>query len=588
MNRMWKLLTIVMVLGLLVSIIGFALPVSTVDAKSDNSAADRILVKFEPGMSGSAMVQVHSQVGGKVESIIPGIGVQVVTVPRGQGATKSAAYRMQKGVRSVEIDGIVQVLDMPNDQYFSEQWGMSKVQAPEAWDITQGSPNVVIAILDTGIDMDHPDLAAKIISDVNFTDSPTSDYNGHKHGTHVAGIAAAVTGNGIGVVGLGYDCSLMNVKVLNDDGFGYDSWVAQGIIWAADNGADVINLSLGDTSPSEAMEDAVDYAWSKGVVVVAGAGNVGDSSPFYPAYYTNCIAVGATDANDQLAPWSKHGSWVDVAAPGVSIYSTFPYTLAYPVYYYALSGTSMACPHVAGLAGLLFSTNTDSSGNGRLNDEVRYIIEATCDDVGIDVAYGRINAHQAVQGVELQPTGQIVGMVTESVTGNAISGATVSDGTRSAITDSGGYFSITHIPAGSYVVTASAAGYEASSQSGVAVTSGNDATVHFLLVSETKTPANTMWVDNINFTYNSRHLAITVKVANPDPVKKALVTLELMKDGAVVSGFSGSTGPTGEITFRLRNATGGEYRATITALRHNQYVWDNSASVNPVIYTLSR
>jgi len=376
MNRMWKLLTIVMVLGLLVSIVGFASPLSTVDAKDNNSAADsaadRLLVKFEPGMSGNDKAQVHSQVGGKVESVIPGIGIHVVTVPRGQGATKSAAYRLNKGVRHVEIDTIVQVLDIPNDQYFTEQWGMTKVQAPQAWDITEGSPGISIAILDTGIDMDHPDLADKIVSDVNFTDSPTSDYNGHKHGTHVAGIAAAIGGNGIGVAGLGYDCSLMNVKVLGDDGFGYASWVAQGIIWAADNGADVINLSLGDTSPSVAMEDAVDYAWTKGVVVVAGAGNSGGTAPFYPAYYENCIAVGATDANDQLAYFSNHGTWVDVAAPGVAIYSTLP-----DGEYNAASGTSMASPHVAGLAGLLFSTTTDSNGNDRLNDDVRYMIEAS-------------------------------------------------------------------------------------------------------------------------------------------------------------------------------------------------------------------
>ena len=583
MNRMWKLLTIVMVLGLLGSIIGFASPVSTVDAEGNNSAADRILVKFEPGMSGNDMAQVHSQVGGKVESIIPGIGVHVVTVSRGQGATKSAAYRMQKGVRHAEIDTIVQVVELPDDPYFDSQWGMINVQAPEAWDITQGSPGISIAILDTGIDMDHPDLAAKIVSDVNFTDSPTSDYNGHNHGTHVAGIAAAITGNNIGVTGLGRDCSLMNVKVLGDSGYGYSSWIASGIIWAADNGADVINLSLGGSSSLETVEDAVDYAWSKGVVVVAAAGNNGSSSPFYPAYYANCIAVGASDTNDSLASFSNHGIWVDVAAPGSSTYSTLPDSQ-----YGYKSGTSMASPHVAGLSGLVFSVAADVNGNGRLNDEVRSIIEATCDDVGIDVAYGRINAYQAVQGFQSQPIGQIAGVVTEVDTGNAISGATVSDGMRSATTDSGGYYSITDVPEGSYTVTASASGYEASSQSGVAVTSGNEASVNFSLVAEPSTPSNTMWVESITFTPGNKQLTITVKVINPEPVKKAVVVLELMQDGAVVSEFSGSTGPTGEITFRLRNAAGGEYMATVTVLSHKLYVWDDSESVNLVTYTLSR
>ncbi len=138
----------------------------------------------------------------------------------------------------------------------------------------------------------------------------------------MAGIAAASTNNGIGVAGLGRDSTIMNVKVLNDSGGGYYSWVAAGIIWAADNGAEIINMSMGGKSHSQVLEDAVNYAWSKGVVVVAAAGNSGTSSPFYPAYYTDCIAVAATDSMDNVASWSSFGDWVDVAAPGASIYST--------------------------------------------------------------------------------------------------------------------------------------------------------------------------------------------------------------------------------------------------------------------------
>ncbi|GAI46832.1 unnamed protein product, partial [marine sediment metagenome] len=159
----------------------------------------------------------------------------------------------------------------------------------------------------------------------------------------------------------GYNSSLMNVKVLGDDGCGYYSWVAQGIIWAANNGADVINLSLSGSSFSSTLQQAVDYAWNHGVVVVAAAGNDGSSNRLYPAYYDNCIAVAATDANDNLASWSNYGSWVDVAAPG-SAYSTKPNGQ-----YGYMAGTSMASPHVAGLAGLVFSVVSDSNGNGRLN-----------------------------------------------------------------------------------------------------------------------------------------------------------------------------------------------------------------------------
>ncbi len=266
---------------------------------------------------------------------------------------------------------------------FNVQWDMTKVQAPQAWDITKGSQNVIIAILDTGIDVNHPDLAGKVVSSVNFTDSSTPYANGQSHATHVAGIAAAITNNGVGIAGLGRNSSLMNVKVLGDNGYGYYSWIAQGIIWAADHGADVINLSLGGSTASATLENAVNYAWSKGVVVVAAAGNNGSTTPFYPADYTNCISVAATDYNDALASWSNHGSWVDVAAPGVSIYSCIPGSQ-----YGYMSGTSMASPHVAGLCGLVFSVASDTNGNGRINDEVKSAIEASCDKVGIDVVSG--------------------------------------------------------------------------------------------------------------------------------------------------------------------------------------------------------
>ena len=195
----------------------------------------------------------------------------------------------------------VRLFGSPVDAYFDKQWGMNKVQAPQAWDVTTGSGEVNIAILDTGIDLDHPDLAAKIVSSINFGDSPNAD-DSYGHGTHCAGIAAASTNNGVGVAGLGYDSTLMNVKVLRDNGSGYYSWVANGITWAADNGAEVISLSLGGSSASSTLENAINYAWDKGVVIVTAAGNNGNSNPFYPAYYANCIAVAGTDANDNLAP----------------------------------------------------------------------------------------------------------------------------------------------------------------------------------------------------------------------------------------------------------------------------------------------
>jgi len=403
------------------------------------------------------MIKVHQQVGCQVEDFIPQLGAQVVTVPDEQKLFKSWAYRFHEQVSYVESDYVAQIIAAPDDPYFDKQWGMIKVQAPEAWNIAKGNADIRIAILDTGIDSSHPDLASKIVSQQNFSSSGTVE-DRHGHGTHCAGIAAAITDNEIGVAGLGYDSSLMNVKTLADSGSGYYSWVAQGIIWATDHGANVISMSLGGRSASSTIRDAIDYAWGHGVMVVAAAGNNGNSSPVYPAYYTNCIAVAATDANDNLAPWSTRGDWVDVAAPGVNIYSTYPNNG-----YKYLSGTSLACPHVAGLAALVFSVASDTNNNAYLNDEVRYRIEATCDNIASnEIAGGRINAYKALP--ELAPAGQISGTVTDASISASIEGATVTDGTRSATTDSNGNYTIASVPEGTYTLTTSAHGYQNASQ----------------------------------------------------------------------------------------------------------------------------
>jgi len=279
---------------------------------------------------------------------------------------------------------------VPNDSYFDKQWAFDRIQALEAWQVTSGNQDVIIAVLDTGIDQTHIDLAGQVIASINFTQSPTVDDIGG-HGTHIAGIIGAIANNGAGIAGLAYNCSLMNVKVADDRGFVDAEAVAEGIIWAVDNGAKVINMSLTLTEPTQALEDAVDYAWSKGAILVAAAGNIGNSTPMYPAYYANCLAVTATNSDDLLAPLANHGDWVDVAAPGANIYSTLPDNS-----YDYKTGTSMATAYVASLAGLLFSVVSDANGDGLLNDEVRYIIESSCDEIGtLDVIKGRINAFEA-------------------------------------------------------------------------------------------------------------------------------------------------------------------------------------------------
>jgi thermitase len=353
-----------------------------------------ILVKFKQGTSIAEIGRLSAAHSATVIDVIPQLGVVRLKIPRGVDEGQAAgAFKRNASVQYAEPEYVASAVAAPNDPYFTGgfQWNLAKVQASSAWDVTTGSPSVVVAILDTGVDLSHPDLQGKVVASVNFTDSSTaSDVNGH--GTHVAGIVGAATNNGQGVAGLGYNTSVMNVKVMGDNGTGSFFAVAQGVVWAADHGARVVNMSLGAEFGNATLEDAVNYAWGKGVVVVAAAGNGGSSTPFYPAAYANVIAVASTDMFDKLAPLSDYGDWVDVAAPGGNIYSTLPNNN-----YASLSGTSMASPHVAGLAGLVFATVTDTNSNGYVNDEVRSCIERYTDNIGVaGIGSGRINAFKSV------------------------------------------------------------------------------------------------------------------------------------------------------------------------------------------------
>jgi thermitase len=342
-----------------------------------------LLVKFAPGLDRHASDVALSAVGATDLGENTDIGVQMVSVPSDGAGNVLGRLKNAEGVEFAEPDATAEAADVPNDPSYSLQWGLAKIDAPDAWTTDHGSSNVVVAVVDTGVSLSHPDLASKIVGSVNFSSSSTADdVNGH--GSHVAGIIAAATNNGVGVAGLGWNTDILNVKALDDSGSGLYSNVINGITWAADHGADVINLSLGGTMDSPALESAVDYAWSKGAVVVAAAGNSASSAPFYPAYYPNAIAVAATTDLDKLASFSDYGDWVDVAAPGISIYSTVPGGYQY------MSGTSMAAPYVSGLAALLFA-------EGLTNDQVRSRIQTTADNIGVaGIGSGRIDAYRAV------------------------------------------------------------------------------------------------------------------------------------------------------------------------------------------------
>lgn len=278
-----------------------------------------------------------------------------------------------------------------NDPYIDQQWALNRIQAPELWQVNGGNANIIVAILDTGIDKDHEDLAGAIVAEVNFAESPMlDDINGH--GTHIAGIIAATNNNGKGIAGLAPGVCLMNVKVADDIGRCQAADLARGIFWAVENGADVINISLELAEPSGDVARAIEYAWSRGALVIAAAGNNGSNIAVYPAGYENTIAVAALTMDDELAPLSNYGEWVDVAAPGMNIYSLLPANN-----YGYKTGTSFAAAHVSGVAAVLFSIASDTNGNGFVNDEVGDAIKGSCDKIGAGgVGSGKINAAGAL------------------------------------------------------------------------------------------------------------------------------------------------------------------------------------------------
>jgi len=313
-------------------------------------------------------------------------------------ATDTAQHCSKAGyVASVPSQQEYTTSELPaasDDSSFPNQWALSTIMAPEAWQITSDESDVLVAVLDTGIDQNHEDLAGKVVASINFTQSPTVD-DLYGHGTHIAGTIAATADNAVGITGVAHNCSLMNVKVAEDDGTCKSVTVAKGIIWAVDNGAKVINISLTFTKPSLTLENAVNYAWNKGAVIVAAAGNSFSSTPVYPAVYPEAIAVAATDKDDRSPNWSNHGDWVSLSAPGVNIYSTLPGDN-----YGYKSGTSSAAALVSAEAALLSTIVIDTNGNGYVNDEIHHEIESNCDEVEIDgLGKGRVNILKAAKAI---------------------------------------------------------------------------------------------------------------------------------------------------------------------------------------------
>ena len=407
---------------------GFAVnSTGSADTKRPEWVPNEIIVKFKNGVSKNHISQLNRRHGTSVLSTNPFAGFERIKVPAGKTPKQLIElYNREPDIEYAELNYYAYTHFVPNDPLYSFQWHFNDTDAginiESAWDITTGDPNVIVAVVDTGVAYEDysgrfglaPDLAnTNFVAGYNFVKNNEHANDDDGHGTHVTGTIAQSTNNGIGVAGIAFNCSIMPVKVLASRGqvaSGSHADIASGIYFAADNGAHVINMSLGGTSGSTTLQNALAYAYNQGVTIICSAGNGGAGAPAsYPAAYdAYCIAVAATRFDKTKAPYSTTGSFVDVAAPGGDLnvdqngdgyvdgilQQTFdrnPKDWGYWFY----QGTSMAAPHVSGVAALLISTGVTHP------DDVREALEATAEDLGTpgkdtEYGWGFIDAYAAL------------------------------------------------------------------------------------------------------------------------------------------------------------------------------------------------
>ncbi|WP_128101694.1 S8 family peptidase [Paenibacillus sp. DCT19] len=357
------------------------------ESKFHPHAPKQLLVKFREGTTPDEMHTLHRKGRCNVAETYEDMGWFRLE-SRKNMLRMLKHYKDHELIEHAEPNYYVNASFTPNDPFFPYQYNLPKINAPAAWDINQSNSTIKIAIIDTGVQLNHPELAAKLLPGYDYVDYDNIPEDGNGHGTHVAGIAASITNNGVGIAGVAPLASIVPLRVLDNNGQGTMGNVGNGLVFAANNGVQVINLSLGGPMGEAFLQAAVQYAWDRGAVIIAAAGNDNTSYPIVPASYPNVIAVASTDPSDLKSNFSNYGPWVDMAAPGDTILSTYlGGSYAY------LSGTSMAAPHVAGVAALL-------AAKGKTNAQIRDALCFASDPVsgsGIYWQYGRLNAYQSLQ-----------------------------------------------------------------------------------------------------------------------------------------------------------------------------------------------
>jgi subtilisin family serine protease len=456
-----------------------------------------VLIQFREGVTEAERQQILSEIDGRFVRWLEPISTAVVELPAYRGSIEASTAlnvlaHVSEKIKFVELDGPVSgvaIQQVPlsrvrgnwsippepvqvNDPDFNNAqlvYAPQLLRLPIAWRYGLGSSETIIAVIDSGISLNHPEFEGRIVSGYDFVNDDPVPADDHGHGTHVAGIIGAAVNNGFGTAGVCPNCRIMPIKVLNENNVGSWSGVAAGVLYAVEHGAQVINLSLGGTSGANVLEEAIRYAVDKGVIVVAAAGNSRSDALFFPAAYPGVLAVSATRNDDTLWSLSNYGDFVDVSAPGYAIYSTYHDLNNYYGGFTFMSGTSMAAPHVAGLAGLLLSQDPNRS-----SADIERLLTTTAIDLGETgkdphFGYGRVDALAALEAEAPASvaSGQLAGVVWQDVNFDdswdqtediglsdvtvylrSMSGSVVTTTT----TDSGGYWQINGLFSGKYEI----------------------------------------------------------------------------------------------------------------------------------------
>jgi thermitase len=546
--------------------------------KAGDPVLGQLLVQTRMGASPSQVARALASNGANVQKQIPQIRVHVLRVP------EPAIDRVQQALSStglftfVERDRIARVVATPNDPDFASEWHLNKIQASSAWNVTTGSPSVTIAFADSGVDPTHEDLASKLVPGWNFLNGSTNTADVAGHGTATAGSAAAATNNGIGVSALGWSNTIMPLLIADASGNVLYSNMASAITYAADHGVRIINMSLAGPTDLSTLESAVSYAWNKGTVLFASAGNYSTSTPYYPAACTNAVAVSATDPNDNLSSYSNFGNWIDLSAPGDSILTTnngggYGYW----------SGTSFSSPIAASVAALVLSVRPSLSASALVT-----LLEQNSDDLGApgydtSFGWGRVNAYKAVTAAAniIVDTIPPVVSITSPIAGATVAGTLAVAGSATDTTDGVAKiefyvdnqlmsstalspfsfsWSTTSVPNGNHTLMVKA--YDAASNVGQASVSVN---VSNVIVVDTTPPTVAITSPKNGSTVSSKGTKITVSATDNVGVTQVCIYI----DGVLQATLT--TAPY-SYTWNTRKVSSGQHTITASA-------WDAAGNV---------